>query len=1232
MPKGDGFGAGLGGQGEDDYTYTNQEHSAGYEDELSAEDLIATHSALTMGNVNAEVTAEQLIEAHKAEHGDAYGTGGARSPDLQLHRFASMEPRQMHLAHEWLTGNYVHQSKRGEQIGEALEEFRSVTGVSDAEMAQRFKSELRRTGYFDYTGEVPKDATYTAPSGSQDTNIVLSMMGRTAKNYEEAGAGGRLLGNVDGQNVGESAEGLISATSFVREFAAKLIDPRVAVGGVKYGSIMGDLETAIINQMVTSTGYRGQSSTVPLPNELPIDGLIPTIGNDRNPQGTPFTNLGYDVALQQGQLDAMGDLAFLKKANYAATYFPIDGTKKGMGEEAWEKRKDIASGDFTEFSEMYYDVAQVFKAQFVDAGDEIYGNAKTSQAWRAQSQEYDAQAVVRERISFLGLAWDDSADTQGIAPETPYDILHTGNKLPTDFKDKTFAPAGQRVTGSQNMNYGHNVGLSSSADFEQRVVDLMYPEGVLGLDTKTAMNMDDAIELVYQGEEELDRNLTGLVTDRDIYLSGSRDRNIQGSQAWKAERKGTVSASMASLLSSKDGIAKMATNLARQGFNYVPQYGADGGFQEFGFTGTDASAKGNRREKATKEAFLATVGSNLNYEEAFFETNKDLPGLGASPDGRLFNPDGSSAGLLELKTLQDSTYKGSTKKYYDQMQLQMAVTGEKQVHFFARNQYGEAGDYEYNVVEYDAERAEELIEMANTAQEISGGITTRKEMNQLQSIIQANKSKRRSSSQPAVEGTTFDDKQVDETGEEVAAFKATPAESSKGKSEGKTILDKMLSSKTTDASQPDQEELSLKKIEASLKETQQKQKGTVGISASGKSHDDPLNASTGALADMLRKEEQQELAKAAKGGGDGKGVEANENLAESSFHAAKMINHFAAVAQKAASILKGIGGGLTGATEDVLDEGRLAARVGMTAEELRGTRVTLREAQLTDKQINEVVSGAGELVSTLDTDLGVAGFVESTIVPLHALKAKHPELTDMPIGDVTDWQGLDNQGVQAKVQGMMRGLTPALRKAVGDRLPAGIRELAFAADVTTGEKLNGAIDSEIDIAGGRRVAGGAYEVQRLAQVVNERAATTTRAAGILGETATTIGDNFSVEGLVSFGTKLLAIGGEEAAIGAAKYVGGGDIHQVANPDRIEALKPSQAIMQTSKGSTNFDKYDSHKTSLPSAGIGPIQSGAESKEDAKINNVQNFEVKVTLGEKDEVEIIEDGETKLMTTGD
>ena len=186
----------------------------------------------------------------------------------------------------------------------------------------------------------------------------------------------------------------------------------------------------------------------------------------------------------------------------------------------------------------------------------------------------------------------------------------------------------------------------------------------------------------------------------------------QGTKEWLAQRRGNITASVSGMLLGQDGVENMAASLARQ------RLGIDAPFVENSYT-----KGGNKYEDRVLQAFQRGAGKGLTYEEAFYDTSEDNEGFGVSPDGRLFDAEGQSAGLLELKYLTGKSMKGALKKYTPQMQMQMAITGEEKTHFYAMNKH--TGEYQHEIVHADPELQQQLLQSGQEAIELAGTLDAR---------------------------------------------------------------------------------------------------------------------------------------------------------------------------------------------------------------------------------------------------------------------------------------------------------------------------------------------------------------------------------------------------------------------------------------------------------------------------------------------------------------------------
>jgi len=222
-------------------------------------------------------------------------------------------------------------------------------------------------------------------------------------------------------------------------------------------------------------------------------------------------------------------------------------------------------------------------------------------------------------------------------------------------------------------------------------------------------------EVVQKGSDRAGRYRGGEDrSDRDDFIEAGMEYDPvksfvgpmpikQGTDAWKAQRKGNITASVIGRTTEE-----LAINLANERLGNEEEFLSSGHVKE-----------GNLYEDNVGRSFMHEHGERLGLtmKEAFFETNADLPGFGVSPDANLYDKDGKRS-LLELKYLaSDGTMDKSMKTYKEQLQLQMAVTGAKEAHFYRQNK--RTGESAYDLVKADPELQAELIKRGQDAHELA---------------------------------------------------------------------------------------------------------------------------------------------------------------------------------------------------------------------------------------------------------------------------------------------------------------------------------------------------------------------------------------------------------------------------------------------------------------------------------------------------------------------------------
>lgn len=304
------------------------------------------------------------------------------------------------------------------------------------------------------------------------------------------------------------------------------------------------------------------------------------------------------------------------------------------------------------------------------------------------------------------------------AKENPYGhsfeeeyVSHEGGMWrPSEIKFQEVTNENRR---KQNEEIKIQIGSNSLKDYEGKQVVGKGSDrgGLYGSNLKS--EVQDYVDSVLEEKEENEK-----WTKEEKKILG---QFTQGTVDWLNQRKGNITASAVGSILDEFGVENRALELAKE-----RQGTADP------FDGNAHTREGNEGEVFALHAFMRNEGKGLIMEEAFFETNEDLKGFGVSPDGRLYYEEkekghGSpkvgpvkprkSAGLLELKYLSSGSLKGSLNKYMNQIQLQMAVTGETQTHFFALDKH--TGAYVHELVKADKGLQKKLVKAGREAQALS---------------------------------------------------------------------------------------------------------------------------------------------------------------------------------------------------------------------------------------------------------------------------------------------------------------------------------------------------------------------------------------------------------------------------------------------------------------------------------------------------------------------------------
>lgn len=549
-------------------------------------------------------------------------------------------------------------------------------------------------------------------------------------------------------------EEMVEANRLLPLIADHYIHARTKSDNPDYEYRKSSVATDITKYMLDGTHHIESGHVLPTPNEIPTMGLVPT-ANFANRMGTPHTRLQWGMIRDQF---TEGTDEYNKQApNLMGSLVPIDWNAFPNDHEA--ARAD-QKDRFDKLQEQARFVQRVYHEQMTTLQDEDYGN-DTRRVGYYKKPVNHSQDVIGSAAEIntwdeamnlgLDLSGESAAINSGVSTRkvgtTASSFGRSGNVSTSNLGFEGFVgPPTEYGAGSAEIRNKYNVLRSGFGALEHNIAaresfksssiltasnldgsEVGGPGGqenrpgqhgevaeseyhrynaarIAGLDEDTSLSIArgmDSIEnaLEHQGFGEL----TGNETDRELY-----QRKVAGRQApkqrtpgWYRQRQGKATASaFTNAKGDVRGKFKLAANIAKD------QKGAALGLEQD--HGSAYSAAGTAAEPMVLASFLRREGVDMDYEEAYFETHPELGEIGASADGRLFDKKtGKSQGLLELKYLTTDNVPKARAKYMDQMQVQMAVTGETQTHFYVYDQYTNQANYE--LIHADPEMQDALL-------------------------------------------------------------------------------------------------------------------------------------------------------------------------------------------------------------------------------------------------------------------------------------------------------------------------------------------------------------------------------------------------------------------------------------------------------------------------------------------------------------------------------------------
>jgi len=955
----------------------------------------------------------------------------------------------------------------------AAENYLNLTGEDPGAFARRIKAQTG--GNVTITDEYGNTRTQTPSAYSKsDLRIAQGMFSEEGiDKYMNRGVGSAQEGNTYGIEAHEVAyrDALKDAYATVRAIAPRVIDPLVPTGAGYETRLLKAEEELIKFGMESVGGIGGNRYRMPNPNELHVRGRRSTIGRGTGTQGTPFTQLEYDAAISPG-----GSL-YGQSEDETFRYIP-----------SGYKSYDLDKEQFNEMQTEYLAAMKTIRQSTLTATDEAHGNLQRSSGYQQSREDWNAIGNMQ-----------NEAYIQDIDRNPNY--VAGGGK-------------GQGGTGEEQIIL-EKIG-DEFAGFNQNM--LLNPDlaaaygqgGVTGGSEKGGMyGVSEPSDYTKFAEDYIPNDNVDPFSERGQYMARMRGAPTQGSAQWLAQRKQVdFTASTIGILGSGSGTDKLAVNLrlrqkdakgVTEGYDYTGKYSKD-----ISFIGNTYTKEGNEFEGDVRKFFMAQVGkpAGLQYQEAFFERGEgNLSNFGVTPDARLYDESGASAGLAEFKLKRGKAFNTVLEDYYDQVQLQMAVTGESQTHLFALNQHTD--ETAHHLIEADPVRQEFLIAEANAAKSQAEGLTLGGTEALMKTIKGRNTAKQNAVPQVAGEEARLTSLGTSEgQGPVATAYKPSGAEGTlfaeqmKKEDQRERMKESMAQAKGIDdidfigPAEPAshakaRKDLASKRLNAAAKQDMYSHMTADETHAEG-------------LKENIEHDKAEKAAREL------------EKLSNSAAGTTGKLLVFSAGLTKVGKVLGAIADKFL--EESAIDEERFAAATGADASAIRGQRVMLEQANVSEGAINRALTRSGEMQTALRSEVGAGKTISEINTKMLMAKRNVPELANWQPMNPSDYIGMSQQQIMGEFMSTMQGVSPEGQAVISGawNMPA---ELGIA-DNITGEGIAQA-RSFMDSAGAIAQNRGVMMAKEQTRRYGEASQTLGEYIGIGAAGTKEVADRFSVEGLIS---------------------------------------------------------------------------------------------------------------------
>jgi len=809
--------------------------------------------AIAINNARAADVAkakEERAGSARAEKSEEEAISGL-SESLLIERTGHLSLSVQRLTRDILSGNIdvsIH-GLRQIDVMASVEAFEDATGVPAAETAA--KMNMPKDAYIgdittiDPVTMKPTEVRKHIPS-RQDVVQTLGTM-RSSDEYLQIGPGGRMVGQRLSEKANDKAnDQLMNAFQGIRDIAPSYFTDAAKKYGPTnlYAQRTRQLEGELTNWILDKDRSWSSDVFLPTPNELSTEGLkatasVGTFGGLNSGQKnttSPFTYIQHAAAIEkargQGEITVAEQESIIKSApSLSNTLRPID----------WNASDPIHSQKVA-MAELEYKVRGIrdpLRRFALSTRDEYRGNTERVQGRDTVDDEQALQFEERNQVSsFLDMGGLDTYRNLGVE----------GDKSEAD-----------RYMAEIKS------GVPDEFDFKE--------EKEFDPDLPNFFRLDKIHKPNFFNPTHSKDSFAMPGSDEERYALQVLDKNSpeQGSKEWLAQREGMVTGSKAKELWKGKGDERLAITLAKERMGIADDIS------------NAYTVRGSKKEDVVLRSFMANEGKGLTHREAFFETNSKLSGFGASPDGRLFDSEGKSAGLLEMKYFGDRTFQSVVKDTMPQMQMQMMVTGEKQTHLYAMN--ADTGQMKHEVVSADKEMQDELLELGMSALEVTKSLDKYGKIIDMEGKVKGARRPKSSTASHASEKTMEKATVVVLTEEEQAAMTAfnysgsNPVSEGNGSAANTVFAEQMRAMHNKE--QRDKAKAILESTNSPLKGSDRNKKKGDKVSnpvpapaQNFISTSNPSNSAEGTLfAEKMIKEEQRDLAKEALEGAKGVGYE-----------------------------------------------------------------------------------------------------------------------------------------------------------------------------------------------------------------------------------------------------------------------------------------------------------------------------------------------------------------------